>query len=74
MKEPRPYIAAVRATMIIYHEPDLLEFAADGVSLGAVRAGNGETLFRAVRQAPQNLKSKLIQDTFDNLLGAGKRD
>ena len=57
-----------RADMVIFHEPDGLEFARNGKSLGVVRANEAEPLFDSIRLAPKGHRARLIQNLFSHFL------
>lgn len=42
----------LHATMIIFHSPDVLEFALDGRSLGRVQVAGAQTVFQKIAALP----------------------
>lgn len=53
-----------RATMIIFHAPDVLEFAADGRSLGKARHEAARGAFQHIAGLEPDVAQHVIADLF----------
>jgi len=53
----------LHANMIIFHAPDVLEFALDGRSLGKVRVASAGTVFKKIATLPDS-KGPLVISTL----------
>ena len=52
--------------MVIFHEPDRLEFAVDGESLGLVKNDRAKNWFFNISSAPQVMKRGLMINAFQD--------
>ncbi|MFK5979748.1 MAG: hypothetical protein QM488_12770 [Rhizobiaceae bacterium] len=59
---------SAQPTMMIFHEPDVLEFAADSVHLGVFRVYNAQELMREVHCLENEAIGRRIIAVYDSIL------
>lgn len=55
----------VRANMILFHEPDILEFVADGKTLRTVKTPNAKGAFDRISEMPSEARLFTINRLYE---------